>query len=281
MWTWYTTSTELNEESKRQSLLMNELLKMIKRGQLTLSKAVADDPETRRMSILRTRRRTAAAFAVESLGRRSTAASIDENPHQRIVTLARTTGTGVYIDMQQPRRGLGAIKGSSKKLADVPPVLTSFIYRIPVLPETIVILSIQFLPIPFIAEEDRLRVRTIDERLGVYRIMLNRGYQETDNEILGILERARGMGIPCLDSSNCVFFVGKTSVQLQAEGNNRAGEEDRSMWQKGTHGLWGAIRRIRISWYDIINKNIDGHKQTFQLPAESTIEVGCTVSLKS
>lgn len=121
------------------------------------------------------------------------------------------------IPTQRRNKDSSLHKNMSKKRTDLPAVLTSFVSRIPVLPETIVLFSVQFLPIPFIAEEDRLVIRPIDESMGVFRVVLNHGYQELEVDIIGILERARGMGITRLDTSDCIFFVGKISVESKAQ----------------------------------------------------------------
>jgi K+ transporter len=198
----------------------------------------------------------------------------------RIQQLSRTGGTGIYIDTSQNSDN-SPHKNLSKKRTDLPVVLTSFVSRIPVLPETIVLFSVQFLPIPFIAEEDRLVIRPIDEKLGIYRVILNHGYQEMEVDIIGILERARGMGIAKLDTSECIFFVGKINVVSKDDLEEVASGDDggRGVSRGRLRSLFDLIRRFRINWYEMINKNVDANKDLFHLPPESTIEVGSTVTL--
>ena len=191
---------------------------------------------------------------------------------KRKLKLVRTEGTGVFIEILQQNIG----KNVQRRKMDIPAVLAALVSRIPALPSVIVIFTVKFLPIPFINEEDRFVVHPIAPQLGVFRVVLNQGYQEPVMEVVGILERARVFGLGDMDTSKCTFYIGKVNVQLKQDNQDSEDDDERKPILAKLQLL---IKRLRVNCFELLNNNVHGHTGILHLPAESTIEVGSSIVL--
>jgi K+ transporter len=276
MWIWYSTAIDLNQELQKSTTTVGHLLSWVKRGEISITKTVEEEEAKR--TLLRKRYRSMSSGSILSQAARPLGGSAGGDVHlKRVSQLSRAKGTGIFIDTQQ-QDGHSSVfhHGSSKtsKESAVPLVLTSFVSRIPILTETIVLLQVQFLPIPYISEDDRISVHPLHTKYGVYHITLRYGYQESDTNIMNVLERAHMMGIENLDTSNCLFFVDRISVHHKDSYSYR---EDKTV--RGWAWIKQQVRKYRIQWFEMINKNIDGQKELFHLPPEFTIEVGSNIMI--
>ena len=277
MWIWYSTTLELNHELQKSSATIGHLLGWMKQGEIVVTRTIEEEEAKR--TLMRRRYRAASMASVGSMQGTPLKNHDDGGlTVKRVAALSRAKGTGVFIDTQQQDGHSSMFHSNSSKTSKesaLPAVLTSFVSRIPILTETVILLQVQYLPIPYIAEEDRIIVQPIQAKYGLYHITLRYGYQESDHNVISVLERARGMGIDSLDTGNCLFFVERLSVQHKASFSPSASSNQLRGWK------WfrAQAKKLKIGWFEMINKNIDGQKEIFHLPPEVTIEVGSTVMI--
>ncbi|MDR0476750.1 MAG: KUP/HAK/KT family potassium transporter [Desulfobulbaceae bacterium] len=118
----------------------------------------------------------------------------------RQVNTNRSPGIGVFMTMNQ-------------NLTPMP--LARSIALIHTVPETIIILTIATVEVPYVPKEERVRLNMSDKDVGLYRMTVTYGYmQRPDMEEISECSRKTAMHLPLYDST---FYLGHETILASAE----------------------------------------------------------------
>lgn len=118
----------------------------------------------------------------------------------RQVKTNRSPGIGVFLTMNQ-------------NLTPMP--LARSIALIHTVPETIMLLTISTVDMPYVPTEERVRLDMSDRDVGLYRMMARYGYmQRPDMEEISECSRNTAMHLPLYDST---FYLGRETILASAE----------------------------------------------------------------
>ena len=118
----------------------------------------------------------------------------------RQVKTNRSPGIGVFMTMNQ-------------KLTPMP--LARSMALIHTVPETIMLLTISTVDLPYVPPEQRIRLDMSDEDVGLYRMTVSYGYmQRPDMEEISACSRKTAMLLPLYDST---FYLGRETILASAE----------------------------------------------------------------
>jgi KUP system potassium uptake protein len=171
--------------------------------------------------------------------------------------LAEIAG-GPPADPKKPLRLEGRSGGTAvfmASLADgVPPQLVHHVQRIRVLPAQVILLTIVTAEVPFVSEEDRVRVEKLEQ--GFYRVVGTYGFMDTPR-VPRLLEQAKMRGVE-IDLADVTYFLGRETILGLAGGQMGAVEE---------------------TLFGILVRNARNAGQYFDLPPEQVVELGVQVNL--
>ena len=118
----------------------------------------------------------------------------------RQIKTNRSPGIGVFMTMNQ-------------KLTPMP--LARSIALIHTVPETIMLLTISTVTAPYVPTEQRVRLDTSNQDIGLYRMTVSYGYmQRPDMEEISECSRQTAMHLPLYDST---FYLGRETILASAE----------------------------------------------------------------
>ncbi len=153
--------------------------------------------------------------------------------------ITRVRGTGVFM--------AGNPTGT-------PLVLLHHVKANKVLHETVVLLSIITLEVPYVAANERLEVREIGE--GVWRALGRYGYMESP-DVSALIEEIRDRGVP-LKPSEATYYFNREMIITGG---------DARMWEWQKH------------FYGFLSRNARQARDYYQLPPMQIIEVGLPIQL--
>lgn len=135
-----------------------------------------------------------------------------------------------------------------------PLVLLHHVKANKVLHETVVLLSIITLEVPFVPSANRTEVREIGE--GVWRALSRYGYMESP-DVTDLVEKIRALGVP-LKPSEATFYFNREMIITGG---------DAKMWQWQKH------------FYSFLSRNARQARDYYHLPPMQIIEVGLPIQL--
>jgi KUP system potassium uptake protein len=153
--------------------------------------------------------------------------------------IARVRGTGVFM--------AGNPTGT-------PLVLLHHVKANKVLHETVVLLSIITLEVPFVSDAERTEVREIGE--GVWRALARYGYMESP-DVTDLIEEIRDRGVP-LKPSEATYYFNREMIITGG---------DARMWEWQKH------------FYSFLSRNARQARDYYHLPPMQIIEVGLPIQL--
>jgi KUP system potassium uptake protein len=158
------------------------------------------------------------------------------------------------ITAQIERGGIPRVPGTAVFVArltrDVPPIVVWHLRHIRSLHGSIVIVNVVTALIPYVAEEDRVEVREIAQR--VWRVHAHFGFMEQP-DLPALLKRAQARGYP-VDPSNVTYFIGRETVVRREDGK----------------GLPHLVESI----FSFMLRNSSEAIEYFRLPRDMVVEIG-------
>lgn len=153
---------------------------------------------------------------------------------------------------------VGRVRGTGVFMAGIPTgtplVLVHHVKANKVLHESVVLLSIMTLEVPYVAAEERLKVTEIGE--GIWRAVARYGYMESP-DVTALMEAIRDTGVPVRLNEATYYF---NREMILTEGDSRMPE-----WQK--------------RFYAFLSRNARGVRDFYHLPPMQVIEVGLPIQL--
>lgn len=158
------------------------------------------------------------------------------------------------ITLNPPLRVPGSAIYMSGELWGVPVPLLHNLKHNKVLHETIALLTIRTVEVPFVAKKERVQIDTLGSQF--YRIVADYGFMETP-KIKHILEACREKGIP--------FSIQETTFVLGRETILPTGDPNLPVW--------------REKIFAVMSRNAERPTAFFKIPPNQVIEVGIQVEM--
>lgn len=158
------------------------------------------------------------------------------------------------ITMNPPLRVPGSAIYMSGELWGVPVPLLHNLKHNKVLHETIALLTIKTVEVPFVGKKERVKIDTLGSQF--YRIVADYGFMETP-KIKHILEACRDKGIP--------FSIQETTFVLGRETILPTGDPNLPVW--------------REKIFAVMSRNAERPTAFFKIPPNQVIEVGIQVEM--
>jgi len=160
----------------------------------------------------------------------------------RQIKTNRSPGIGVFMTMNQ-------------KLTPMP--LARSIALIHTVPETIVLLTISTVAVPYVPSAQRVRLNMSDKDVGVYRMTVSYGYMQRPNmEEISECSRQTAMHVPLYDST---FYLGhETILASEAE---------------------PVMRPWRRALFVFLSNNAWNASTFFNIPSSRVVEIGTHLQL--
>ena len=136
----------------------------------------------------------------------------------------------------------------------ISPVLLHHLKHNKILHERVVLLSVLSANVPFVANEDRVRVEDLGQ--GFYRVVAYNGYMQRPR-VPGILKLASEQGLP-FDEGETTYYLGRVTVFT-------SGDSKLSRWRKGL--------------FAFMARNAGTPAPYFGLPANRVVELGTQIQL--
>lgn len=158
------------------------------------------------------------------------------------------------------RRWLSSrVPGSAVFLAPsaehVPPILVHHVERSRSLHETVVLLTVQEVPIPVVPAESRYRVDDLAE--GFYKLVVCFGYMEAPL-LLPVLQTVSESGEIPFDPENATYYIGHETI-VAADG--------------------GSISRIPEAIFSYLSRNAVHEERRYGMPTDQIVEIGTQIDL--
>ncbi len=154
--------------------------------------------------------------------------------------VARTPGVGVFM---------------ASGTQGVPPVLNRHVQRLKVLPEHVVMLTVQTEHVPVVDNADRVRTERVGQ--GFYRVTLKTGFLETP-DVPALLARAIAESTLPFSIDDVTYYLGRETFV--------AGE-------RGYMGRWSE------SLFAFLSRNAYSAPMYFGVPPERVVELGAQIDL--
>ncbi|HEY6478084.1 MAG TPA: KUP/HAK/KT family potassium transporter [Polyangia bacterium] len=153
---------------------------------------------------------------------------------------ARTPGAGIFVTGHP---------------AGVPPVLRALVARVGVLPETVVLLTMQVRHVPRITPEEGVHYDRLDD--GFHRLVVQRGYLDQPDVPAALARACRTWSIP-IDSEKATFFLGRATFIASSAGRM---------------GHWSE------SLFAFMARNSRSMTDAFCIPPARVVEIGVRLDL--
>jgi KUP system potassium uptake protein len=153
--------------------------------------------------------------------------------------IVRSPGAGVFVTGQS---------------TGVPPVVLNLMSRMRVLPETIVLLTVEVVHTPHVGR-DAMRVDRLGE--GFFRLVIERGFMDSESVPLGLARAITRFRLP-LSANDVTYYIGRETFLATKAG------------QMGPLG-----ERL----FDFLSRNAKSAADHFDLPPERVVEIGTKIDL--
>ncbi len=137
----------------------------------------------------------------------------------------------------------------------VPPILVHHVERSRSLHETVVLLTVQEVPIPVVPIESRYRAEDLGE--GYYRLVVSFGYME-EPLLLPVMEAVSQSGEIPFDPDDATYYIGHETIVA-------------------TDG--GSISRIPEAIFSYLSRNAVHEERRYGMPCEQIVEIGTQIDL--
>lgn len=171
-----------------------------------------------------------------------------------------STSTAKVLDGLDARL-LGRTPGASVFLArdsdGIPRALNQYATQLGVLSETVVLLTVAGEHVPIVRGKKRIEVETIDEKAGIYRVIVHIGFMESADvpRLLRIAVKKRGLPI---DLDQTMYVIGRETLLATDKGR---------------------MGRVAETVFSVLLKNARSASEYFALPPERVIELGTQMDL--
>ncbi len=137
----------------------------------------------------------------------------------------------------------------------VPPILVHHVERSRSLHETVVLLTVQEVPIPVVPIESRYRADDLGE--GYYRLVVSFGYME-EPLLLPVMEAVSKSGEIPFDPEDATYYIGHETIVATNE---------------------GSISRIPEAIFSYLSRNAVHEERRYGMPCEQIVEIGTQIDL--
>jgi KUP system potassium uptake protein len=137
----------------------------------------------------------------------------------------------------------------------IPPILVHHVERSRSLHETVLLLTVEMMPVPEVADQARYRLTKLSE--GYYRLIVYFGYMEEPHLLPVLRSVAKAEDIP-IDFENTTYYIGhETIVESDA----------------------GSINRIPEMVFSYLNRNAVHEERHYGMPTDQIVEIGTQIDL--
>jgi KUP system potassium uptake protein len=137
----------------------------------------------------------------------------------------------------------------------VPPVLVHHVERSRSLHETVVLLTVQELPVPEVPAESRYRLTALGD--GFYKLIICFGYMEVPLLVPVLRAVSQAEQIP-LDPEGATYYIGHETIVASDE---------------------GSINRIPEAIFSYLSRNAVHEERRYGMPVEQIVEIGTQIDL--
>jgi KUP system potassium uptake protein len=153
---------------------------------------------------------------------------------------ARVPGTAIFL---------------SSMATEIPLILEHHIRRIHVLHERVVLLTVKFAHVPYVAARERLEVAELGK--GFVRIVAHYGFMDKPNIPVVLAAAKRDLGV-AIELAEATYYVGRET--FLATGKGRLGP-------------------LRAGVFAFLSRNSAGPMAYFAIPPEQVVELGTQIDL--
>jgi KUP system potassium uptake protein len=173
-------------------------------------------------------------------------------------TRSRSTPQGEFlatVDQRVAARVPGTAVFLSSQATDIPRILEHHIERNRALHERVVLLTIAFAHVPYVAEAERIEVSELDK--GFVRVIAHYGYMDQTNvpAVLAAAGRRCELGI---DLTDATYYLGRETFLATARGE---------------------LGPITERLFAFLTRNATSATSYFAIPSEQVIEIGTQIDL--
>jgi KUP system potassium uptake protein len=137
----------------------------------------------------------------------------------------------------------------------IPPVLVHHVERSRSLHETVILLTVQELPVPEAAAESRYRLTALGD--GFYKLIMSFGYMEEPLLVPVLRDVARAERIP-FDPEDATYYIGHETIVASE---------------------MGSMSRIPEAIFSYLSRNAVHEERRYGMPAEQIVEIGTQIDL--
>jgi KUP system potassium uptake protein len=137
----------------------------------------------------------------------------------------------------------------------VPPVMVHHVSRIKVLADTVVLLTIEFEHVPYVAKAERLKAETLGH--GFIRVLAHYGYMERP-DVPELLREAKEQHVLSFDLDDATYFLGRETFLAT---------------KAGRMGPWSE------SIFAFLSRNAKSATSYFSIPPHQVVELGTQIDL--
>jgi KUP system potassium uptake protein len=175
-----------------------------------------------------------------------------------VYTRSRSTPQGEFlatVDQRVAARVPGTAVFLSSLATDIPRILEHHIERNRALHERVVLLTIAFAHVPYVAEAERIEVSELDK--GFVRVIAHYGYMDETNvpAVLAAAGRRCELGI---DLTDATYYLGRETFLATARGE---------------------LGPITERLFAFLTRNATSATSYFAIPSEQVIEIGTQIDL--
>ncbi len=137
----------------------------------------------------------------------------------------------------------------------VPPILVHHVERSRSLHQTVILLTVQQLPVPEVPAESRYHFEALDE--GFYKLVVSYGYMEEPLLLPVLREVARAKKIP-FDPDDATYYIGHETIVASDE---------------------GTLSRIPEAIFSYLSRNAVHEERRYGMPPDQVVEIGAQIDL--
>ncbi|HVZ89073.1 MAG TPA: KUP/HAK/KT family potassium transporter [Polyangia bacterium] len=177
---------------------------------------------------------------------------------QRMATdskpLANLIAGGPHADLRQPTRCPGTGVFLTSHPEGFPPVVMNLVQRVRVLPEIVVLLTMEVLHVPHAAASE---IEAHDLGNGIYRVLVKQGFMDAPDVPRALVEAARRFQLP-LHLENATYYLGRDSFLATSAGE---------------------MGQVSERFFALLARAARSSTDHFGIPANQVVELGSQIDL--
>ena len=174
--------------------------------------------------------------------------ALDSKPVEQLIA-----GRGHALGHQPTRcPGVGIFLSSNPE--GFPPVVLNLVQRVRILPEIVVLLTMEVLHVPH-ADESEMDVRDLGS--GIYRVLIKQGFMDP-SDVPRALQRAVARFALPVDLETATYYIGRDSFLATSAG------------QMGRVSEW---------FFALLTRNARSSTDHFHIPPQQVVEIGSRIDL--